>query len=595
MPDTPRRDHRDGTDGPTTFWDDWFRRQQDLHAASAAQWQALGDGWRSAMDAWWRQSGGQSPPAGRRVLRQAVDQGRAFFELADGVAGGAAGGGHDILWQLPLRIWEQAADETLARGKGAATALPALTDYHRALSDYGVMLQRVGAETLERVAATWDAGRPDAGLRELFDRCVDIGEQRYHDLVSSEAFARVGGQLVNSLVALAGAGGDPADAGDGDESGDPGEASPAGAPAELIARLGIAPERTLEELRDFARKLDVALATLKGIGAIDVGACARDVVLRDGKLTLYRYRPTTGATNPVPVLIVYALANRPYMMDLEPERSMIRGLLDAGLEVYLVDWGYPDDGDRDLDLADYVQRRLGDCVQSVCDRHGRRSISLLGVCQGGTFSLCFSALNPDQIHNLVLMVTPVDFHTPDNLLTVWLRHVDVDAMVDTLGNIPGSLLNWAFVSLKPLRLTGQKYLEMLDSLDDGEKAKTFLRMEKWIHDSPDQAGECFRQFVKDLYQDNKLVKGTLRIGGREVDLRRITMPVLNVYAAQDHIVPPAASVALERYIESDDYTTLEFDGGHIGIYVSNKAQRQIPRAIADWLNTRADSAAPASP
>ena len=186
------------------------------------------------------------------------------------------------------------------------------------------------------------------------------------------------------------------------------------------------------------------------------------------------------------------------------------------------------------------------------------------------------------------MVTPVDFHTPDNLLTAWLRHVDVDRLVDVLGNVPGELLNWAFVSMKPLRLTGQKYLDMLNFLGDEEKTKTFLRMEKWIHDSPAQAGECFRQFAKDLYQQNKLVEGGMQIGGRAVDLQRITMPVLNVYATQDHIVPPGASLALEGHIASSDYTSFAFEGGHIGIYVSARAQRQVPQKIAQWLRTRCD-------
>jgi len=596
MADSRDRDQdREGPGETASFWEDWFRRQEAFTAASAEQWRSLGEGWRDAVDGWWQQAGDRSPPEGREVLRQAADQGRSFFELADGVAHGPMSGeaspGQDILWRLPLQLWQRAAGEIAGGGAGSSRALE---DYQRALSDYSAMLNGVGADTLKEVSETWQArggdGGMDAGLRNLFDLCVDVGEQRYHDLVSSEDFAEVGGRLINTLVALAG---DAAGAGDEElpDRGDPAErtrtkvSTPAD-PAEFMARLGIAPDRTLAELRAFADKLNVALTTLRDIGCIDVGASAREVVSRDGKLTLYHYHPTAGATNSVPVLIVYALANRPYMMDLEAERSMIRGLLDEGLDVYLVDWGYPDGDDRGLDLHDYVETRLGACVQTVCDRHGLDSITLLGVCQGGTFSLCYSALHPDKIRQLVLMVTPVDFHTPDNLLTAWLRHVDVDAMVDTLGNIPGTLLNWAFISMKPLRLTGQKYLDMLDLLDDGDKAKTFLRMEKWIHDSPDQAGECFRQFVKDLYQQNRLVEGGLRIGDARVDLGKVTMPVLNIYATQDHIVPPAATLALEKHIASPDYTACAFEGGHIGVYVSNRAQQQVPHTIARWLHER---------
>jgi polyhydroxyalkanoate synthase len=123
-------------------------------------------------------------------------------------------------------------------------------------------------------------------------------------------------------------------------------------------------------------------------------------------------------------------------------------------------------------------------------------------------------------------------------------------------------------------------------LDDPEQARNFIRMEKWVFDSPDQAGEAFRQFVKDFYQRNALIKGEVTIGGRPVDLRRVTMPVLNIYASEDHLVPPAASRALEEYIGTSDYSALEFPGGHIGIYVSGKSQKMIPPAICRWLGER---------
>jgi hypothetical protein len=155
------------------------------------------------------------------------------------------------------------------------------------------------------------------------------------------------------------------------------------------------------------------------------------------------------------------------------------------------------------------------------------AINLLGVCQGGALSLCFAALYPEKIRNLVTMVTPVDFHTPDNVLTHLIRHVDVDLLVDTFGNLPGQMLNFAFLSLSPFRLAGQKYVDVVDILDDAHALKNFLRMEKWIYDSPDQAGEAFRQFAKDFFQQNKLVKGEVIIGGCNGSIYiEVTMPVL---------------------------------------------------------------------
>jgi polyhydroxyalkanoate synthase len=165
--------------------------------------------------------------------------------------------------------------------------------------------------------------------------------------------------------------------------------------------------------------------------------------------------------------------------------------------------------------------------------------------------------------------------------------VDIDLLVDTLGNIPGELLNWTFLNLKPFQLMGQKYVDMVDVIQDEKGARNFMQMEKWIFDSPDQAGEAFRQFAKDFFQQNKLVEGGLRIGEHPVDLGRITIPVLNVYATQDHLVPPSASRALEGLIGSTDYRELTFDGGHIGIYVSGKSQKTIPPAVGQWLAERA--------
>ncbi len=339
-------------------------------------------------------------------------------------------------------------------------------------------------------------------------------------------------------------------------------------------------------IAELSAKLQSGAATLPTIGPIDVGTAPKSPAARLDKITLYRFRRDTPARVDVPVLLVYALVNRHYMTDLEPERSIVRRLLEAGLDVYLIDWGYPDIDDRGLTLDDYIDRYLKGFIEQILSDHGIDSLNLLGVCQGGTFSLCYASMYPEKVRNLVTMVTPVDFHTPDNLLSKWVREIDIDLMVDTLGNIPGEFLNWLFVSLKPARHCGGKLLEMIDALDDAERLKTFLRMEKWIHDSPDQAGEAFRGFVKEFFQKNSLVAGDLEIAGRQIRLENVTMPVLNVYATLDHIVPPGASRALQRHVGSADYSEFLFEGGHIGIYVSKKAQTIVAPHIADWLTTR---------
>lgn len=593
---------RDKDDEPgklTPHWQEWFRRFMHAGAESGNSADGLDAAWRAAVDSWWDGVAAVTPPQARDLLKPAVDQGKAFIELANGVGRKpAAESDDDVLWRQPLLLWEHAAARMLAAEASAARSPgpdeKALHDYQRALLEYAGALHNVSIKALADVSDAWpghqSSAQPRAGLRELFDLYVDLGEERYYELVRSENFAEIGGRLINSLVECVHQG--------WTHDAAPGAEKPSQAPASptdraelsdfpgLLADLGFGLEQTMTELQAFGEKLSAGVATLCNLGAVHVGTSEKETVCRDGKLTLYRYVPSSAPTNPIPVLIVYALANRPYMMDLQPQRSLIRGLLDQGLEVYLIDWGYPDENDSELGLDDYINGFIDGCVERLRDRHGLDRVNLLGVCQGGTFSLCYAALHPDKIRNLVLMVTPVDFHTPDNLLTTWLRHVNVDRLVDVLGNVPGELLNWAFVSMKPLRLTGQKYLDMLNLLDDDEKARTFLRMEKWIHDSPAQAGECFRQFAKDLFQQNKLIEGALQVGERVVDLNQITVPVLNVYATQDHIVPPDATLALGGRIASSDYTTFAFEGGHIGIYVSARAQREVPQKIAEWLKTR---------
>lgn len=351
--------------------------------------------------------------------------------------------------------------------------------------------------------------------------------------------------------------------------------------------LGFTPQSLAEESLRFQAKLRSGLETLHNVHDVEYGATAREEVWRDGKVVLYRFRGERAPTARVPLLIVYALVNRPYMVDLQDDKSLVRGLLERGEDVYVLDWGYPDRSDRYLELEDYIQRYIGGAVDHLRGEYRLDAINLLGICQGGAFSLCYSALNRDKVKNLITMVTPVDFHTSDNMLGNWTRGLDVDLFVDTLGNVPADVMNWCYLTLKPWRLFVQKYVGLVDVLDDQKALEDFLRMEKWIFDSPDQAGEAFRQFVKQFYQGNGFVKGGIDIGGRRVDLRNVDMPVLNIYAEQDHLVPPASSKAMADLVGSDDYSEVSFKGGHIGIYVSSRAQREVPTAIHDWLGQRA--------
>ncbi len=355
----------------------------------------------------------------------------------------------------------------------------------------------------------------------------------------------------------------------------------------MTGPLNISPGRLAEEAARFQMKLGAGLQTLREVDEVDYGATAKEEVWRDGKVVLYRFIGDKTPTAKIPLLLSYALVNRPYMVDLQDDKSIVRNLLVRGEDVYIIDWGYPDRSDRFLTLEDYIERFLGGAVDHLRAAHGLDAINLLGICQGGAFSLCYASLHPDKIRNLITMVTPVDFHTDDNMLSNWTRGIDVDLFVDTLGNVPADLMNLTYLMLKPWRLFVQKYVGLVDILDDKAAIEDFLRMEKWIFDSPDQAGEAFRQFIKQFYQGNGFVNGGITIGDREVHLGLVEMPVLNIFAEQDHLVPPDSSRALKDLVGTDDYSELSFRGGHIGIYVSGRAQKEVPGAIHDWLAQRA--------
>jgi polyhydroxyalkanoate synthase len=345
-------------------------------------------------------------------------------------------------------------------------------------------------------------------------------------------------------------------------------------------------EGVIREQARFQQKLLKGFENMVNIDKLESGVTPRELVYKEDKVQLFHYAPPVKEVCPVPLLVTYALVNRQYMMDIQQDRSLFRKLLEMGIDLYVIDWGYPTKIDKFLTMEDYILGYMDNIVEFVKAQAKVPAINLLGVCQGGTFSIIYAALFPAKVKNLVTMVAPVDFHSKDGLLNVWSQAMDVDLMVDVMGNIPGDFMNLGFLWLKPFQLMVDKYVGLLDNIDDPYVVHNFLRMEKWIFDSPDQAGETFRKFIKDMYQQNKLFKGELTLAGRRVDLKKITMPVLNIFGEQDHLVPPNCSRPLSELVGSKDVTTKPFNLGHIGMYVSSKAQKELAPTVAQWLIER---------
>jgi len=314
-----------------------------------------------------------------------------------------------------------------------------------------------------------------------------------------------------------------------------------------------------------------------------VGATENEEVHRVDRVRLIHYKPSVAKPFKTPLLITYALVNRPYMMDLQDDRSVVKKLLEYGLDIYLIDWGYPRRGDKFLTLEDYIDGYMDEMVDFLRKRHGVDAVNLLGVCQGGTFSAIYTSLHQEKVRNLVTMVAPFDFHTRDGLLNIWARALPPEFMSEVMGNIPGDFMNMGFLLLNPARLMVDKYKGFFDHMDDPAFVTNFIRMERWIFDSPDQAGKAWTQFMRNTYIENNLVKGKMKVGDHTINLKNVTCPILNVFASKDHLVPPACSRPLGDLVSSKDVETEEFPTGHIGIFTSGRSQKEYAPRIGSWL------------
>jgi poly[(R)-3-hydroxyalkanoate] polymerase subunit PhaC len=311
-----------------------------------------------------------------------------------------------------------------------------------------------------------------------------------------------------------------------------------------------------------------------------------EVVYQEDRVKLKHYLPRTKSRYKTPLLVTYALINRETMLDLQPGRSVVERFLDSGIDLYMIDWGYPTRKDRFLGFDDHINGYMDNIVDFIRERHKIEKINLMGICMGGTFSVIYSALHPEKIKNLITTVTPTNFDTKKGLLHVWMENIDVDRVVDTYGNLPADMMNLGFLLLNPARLMIDKYVGFMEHNDNKQFVENFVRMEKWIFDSPDLPGEVFRQFIKDCYQGNKLLKNQLEVGGQLVNLKKLTMPLLNIYGKFDHLVPPEACDQLVKHVGSKDTEDICLDTGHIGIYVSSKYQKEFAPKIAGWLKER---------
>ena len=346
-------------------------------------------------------------------------------------------------------------------------------------------------------------------------------------------------------------------------------------------------ESLAEELKQFPQKVLRAQEVLTDNPDYQVATTPADVVYTEDKMKLLHYRSLVDKKklHSTPVLIVYALINRYIMLDLEPGRSFIQNLLNEGLDVYLIDWGYPTGADRYLGLDDYINYYMDTALEWIGSETKTKQINLMGVCMGGTFSVIYAALHREKVKNLITLATPTEFDIDDAGLFLWAKGIDVDKAVEGLGNLPGDIANILYLLVTPVA-TVNKYIQFLEGVENPKFVSTFLRMEKWIFDSPDMAGEVFREWIRDLLQQNLLIKNQLILDGQKVDLRKIKCPLLNVFGKNDYLAPPSSAKPLSKAVSSKDVTTIGVDTGHVGIFVGSTSYKTISPKIAKWIRER---------
>jgi polyhydroxyalkanoate synthase len=320
---------------------------------------------------------------------------------------------------------------------------------------------------------------------------------------------------------------------------------------------------------------------LSPVGWPDVGATPRDERWRDGSARLYRYR---GAQRGPAVLLVASLINRPYILDLLPDRSVVQALLDGGCDVWLLDWGSPRNEDAARPLSAYALGLLPRALAAV-ERAAAAPPFVLGYCMGGTLALIATAAQAIRPAGLIGLATPVALHD-EGLLSRWCRTpgFDAAALRDVYGNIPPHLLQPAFKLLDPVGLLA-KWRHLEEKIDDDAFVRFFLAMETWLEDSVSFPGAAFVDWTE-LYRSDALARGRLSLQGQRIDLGRVRCPVFNVVAEADYITPPASSEPLGRLV-GGPYELARLQGGHIGLATGGEAHRRLWPAVARWM---ADSA-----
>lgn len=281
-----------------------------------------------------------------------------------------------------------------------------------------------------------------------------------------------------------------------------------------------------------------------------------------------------------PIVIIPSLVNRHYILDLLPGKSLIENFIGRGFPVYMIQWTHLPDQDRFLAIEDLFKSRILKAIDVAAAKSPTGKVHLVGQCLGGTLAAIAASLRPEKIESLSLLTAPLDFSDAGQL-GAWANApgFDLDALVEAYGNVPAKFLQTSFQFLKP---SGHflKIQKAVSKRKDEDFLLTFFAMEMWSNDAMAFPGECYRFLIRELYQKNAFARGELKVCGQTISLENATFPILDVVAADDHIVPVTTRLALKN---ESRVTQLELAGGHIGAIIGGQARKSFWPKWATWL------------
>lgn len=312
------------------------------------------------------------------------------------------------------------------------------------------------------------------------------------------------------------------------------------------------------------------------------------------KAKLYHYVPTRPVEerHRTPLFLVFAIMNRPHVLDLRPGHSFVQYMLNRGYDIYLLDWGIPGPEDRHMKFDDYALEYLPRAIRKFKSVAGVNQFSMLGWCLGALISTIYASLRPDDgLKNLILLTAPLDFADKSaGGFSRWSSASTFNAnrIVSSFGNVPGEMIDTGAKMLKPIENYFGSYTNLWDNIENPHSIEAWHAMNSWVRDIIPMAGAAYQQLINDFYKENRLMEGTLMMRGERVDLSRLTANVLNVIAESDHITPPCQSERVLDMIGSTDKEVHRVRGGHIGIMAGRGAEKTTWPYMDQWLAARSN-------